>query len=189
MKTTVLLKVLCILLMLSALTSNLFALKIQERTRASKKDPSIITKEIFATSTIGVDHGFAVTYQQKGGYAQPLNKQGFQLGYVPTGNWYQGGFIRNIVVNGKPVQLLKSKYPEVIKVISNTAEKTVLGTAFETQAGELRITMTLQKDKYYSYVKIEFAKPVKTLEFDLLNHPEHYNKKQMQRVIKTANIL
>ncbi len=188
MKTTVLLKVLCILLMLSALTSNLFALKIQERTRASKKDPSIITKEIFATSTIGVDHGFAVTYQQKGGYGQPLNKQGFQLGYVPTGNWYQGGFIRNIVVNGKPVQLLKSKYPEVIKVISNTAEKTVLGTAFETQAGELRITMTLQKDKYYSYVKIEFAKPVKNLEFDLLNHPEHYNKKQMQRVIQTAKL-
>ena len=188
MKFIALLKILCASLILSVQTCDLFALKIQERTRTSKKDPSIITKEIFATSTIGVDHGFAVTYQQKGGYGQPLNKQGFQLGYVPTGNWYQGGFIRNIVVNGKPVQLLKSKYPEVIKIISNTAEKTVLGTAFETQAGELRITMTLQKDKYYSYVKIEFAKPVKTLEFDLLNHPEHYNKKQMQRVIQTAKL-
>ena len=121
MKTTVLLKVLCISLMLSALTSDLFALKIQERTRASKKDPSIITKEIFATSTIGVDHGFAVTYQQKGGYGQPLNKQGFQLGYVPTGNWYQGGFIRNIVVNGKPVQLLKSKYQE--RILKTTRKK------------------------------------------------------------------
>ena len=140
-----------------ALSGNLFALRVVEQNRAKKNDPTIIDREVFATPAIGVNHGFATKFCQKGGFARPIDKNGFSLGYVPTGNWYLGSFVKNIIVNGKTIKLLKSRYPEVIRVLSNSAEKTVLGTSFDTEAGELRITMLLQKDKYYSYVKFEFV--------------------------------
>ena len=183
-------KICLVLLLLLGLACESFALRVHERNRPGKKDPAIIDREVYVTSVNGVDHGFAVRYRQKGGSAQAVNTLGFDIGYLPTGNWYQGGFLRNITVNGKQIKLQKSKYPEVIRVLSNTPERTVLGVVFETEAGELQLTMVLQKGKYYSYVKIEFinpVKPIKTLEFNLLNHPGHYDKKKLARVIRTSS--
>ena len=169
-----------------AFTVNLFALRVEEQNRSKGKD-QIIDREVSATSAVGVKHGFAAYFCQKGGFARPIDKNGFRIGYVPTGNWYLGSFFKNIIVNGKPIKLLKSRYPEVVRVLFNNSEKTVLGTSFDTEAGELRITMLLQKDKYYSYVKFDFVdpvEPVKTLDLSLINHPGHFDKKKLGRVVR-----
>lgn len=180
------LKFLLVFLMLPGLSFDLFALRIVERNRPVKNNPEIINREVTAVNSHGFGHGFAVTYRMKDGTSSALDSQGFRLGYCPTGNWYQGGFFNSIVVDGKRITLRKSKYPEVVRVLSNTAEKTVLGAVFETEAGDFQITMTVFKEKYYSYVKFEFLKPVKSFDISFLNHPEHYNKQKMARVLRSA---
>ena len=142
-------KLMCGIILFGCIMQCSFGLPVKEKKKVQiANKPGVFEREVLVSPLSGVKNGLRVYYRIENGEILPENKKkGFQLGFRPTGNWYDRGFIIKITVNGREIKLLKSKFSEVIKLRENTKDTTTLSCLFDTEVGYLSFDMKITKNK------------------------------------------
>lgn len=174
-------KFICSIILFGCIVQCSFGLPVKEKKKVQiANKPGVFETEVLVSPLSGIENGLRVYYRIENGEILPKNKKkGFQLGFRPTGNWYDRGFILKIDINGREIKLLKSKFQEVIKLRENTKDSTTLLCLFDTEVGTLSFDMIFLKNKYYAFIKIAITNPKETIndfKVSFLNHPGHYGK-------------